>query len=104
MTVIQDVLSALDDPTRRDLLDVLVRRGSATATLLSTELPVTRQAIVQHLGVLDRAQLVSSNRRGRERWYQVRTEGIIETAQWLDELASKWDRRLHAIKQIAEET
>ncbi|WP_231631028.1 proline dehydrogenase family protein [Streptomyces clavuligerus] len=49
------VLSALADPTRRRILDALVRQGSSTATVLAQELPVTRQAIVKHLGVLDRA-------------------------------------------------
>ncbi|WP_197371975.1 ArsR/SmtB family transcription factor, partial [Streptomyces clavuligerus] len=65
------VLSALADPTRRRILDALVRQGSSTATVLAQELPVTRQAIVKHLGVLDRAGLVEVWRQGREARYRV---------------------------------
>jgi DNA-binding transcriptional ArsR family regulator len=46
---IEVVLSALADPTRRLLLDALVAHGSATATMLATEVPVSRQAVVKHL-------------------------------------------------------
>ncbi|MBW4076987.1 MAG: helix-turn-helix transcriptional regulator [Acidobacteria bacterium] len=98
----EEVLSALDDPTRRALLDQLAERGSATATVLSSQLPITRQAVVQHLTVLTKAGLVSGERRGRERWFAVHTEKITETARWLEDLATKWDRRLDTIKQIAE--
>ncbi|MHB1087718.1 MAG: ArsR/SmtB family transcription factor, partial [Acidimicrobiales bacterium] len=98
----EEVISALDDPTRRTLLDELAERGSATATVLSSQLPVTRQAVVQHLSVLTRAGLVAGERRGRERWFTLRTESISETARWLDDLAATWDRRLHSIKRIAE--
>lgn len=102
MSVIEEVLSALDDPTRRALLDQLAERGSATATVLSSQLPISRQAVVQHLTVLGNAGLVSGERRGRERWFAVRTEPITETARWLDDLAAAWDRRLSSIKRIAE--
>lgn len=102
MTVIAEVLGALDDPTRRALLDQLADRGTATATQLSSAMPVTRQAVVQHLTVLANAGLVSGDRRGRERWFTVRTEGVIETARWLDDLAARWDRRLQVIKRLAE--
>ena len=43
--------AAVADPTRRKLLDVLLARGEATATVLATELPVTRQAVAKHLAV-----------------------------------------------------
>lgn len=102
MTVVEDVLGALVDPTRRALLDKLAERGTATATVLASELPVTRQAVVQHLSVLTQAGLVTGNRRGREHWFAVRTEGITDTARWLDGLAAEWDRRLLTIKEIAE--
>ncbi len=51
MTVVEDVLAALADPTRRDLLEQISRRGDATATMLAEDLPITRQAVVQHLAV-----------------------------------------------------
>ena len=102
MTLVDGVIRALDDPTRRALLDDLAHHGTATATSLSSHLPVSRQAVVQHLDVLTRAGLVRGERHGRERRYVLRTEAILETARWLDDLAATWERRLESIKEIAE--
>ena len=50
--------SAVGDPTRRRMLDLLLTDGGGTATTLSQQLPVTRQAVAKHLGVLDQVGLV----------------------------------------------
>lgn len=97
-----EVFVALADPTRRRLLDVLAARGEASATALAARLPVSRQAIVKHLAVLDRAGLVQGSRRGREVRYTVRPERLDATARWLASLAAEWDARLAAIKRLAE--
>jgi DNA-binding transcriptional ArsR family regulator len=96
------VLSALADPTRRDLLERLSKHGNATATVLATELPISRQAVVQHLAVLDAVGLVSGQRAGREHRFEVRTDRLTQAARWMDDLAAQWDLRLSRIKQIAE--
>ena len=98
----EGVLAALADPTRRQILDLLSRHGSGTATSLAAELPVSRQAVVKHLGILDRAGLIEGQRVGREMRYSVRPGRLDETARWLASLASDWDRRLHAVKRLAE--
>lgn len=102
MSVIEEVIGALDDPTRRALLDELASRGEATATQLAASLPITRQAISQHLSFLSEVGLVRGERKGRERWFTVRPERLTETARWLEDLARRWDRRLQTIKEIAE--
>ena len=66
-------------------------------------MPVSRVAVVKHLAVLDRAGLVKGRRRGREVRYVVRPERLEATARLLSTLATEWDRRLVAIKRIAEE-
>ena len=96
------VLAALADPMRRRVLSVLAERGEATATTLATVLPVTRQAVVKHLGVLDRAGLVAGRKTGREMRYLVRPAALDLTARWMDQVAADWSRRLAAIKRIAE--
>ncbi|OLT39057.1 transcriptional regulator [Saccharomonospora sp. CUA-673] len=96
------VLGALADPTRRALLDALAARGQASASVLAADLPVSRQAIVKHLGVLDQAGLVAAERTGREVRYTVRSEALDATASWMSALANQWDRRLEAIKRAAE--
>lgn len=99
---VAEVLSALADPTRRRILDALADRGEATATVLAAELPVSRQAIVKHLGILDRAGLVTGHREGRESRYRVIPERLGITARWMDRVAADWDSRLTAIKRLAE--
>ncbi|MGK5677975.1 ArsR/SmtB family transcription factor [Actinoplanes sp. URMC 104] len=97
-----EVLAALADPTRWHLLDELAARREATATVLATTTPVTRQAVVKHLAVLERAGLVTAQRAGREVHYAVRAERLDETAQWIAAAARRWDERLSAIKHLAE--
>lgn len=100
---VAEVFSALADPTRRRILDALAAHGEATATVLAAELPVSRQAIVKHLGILDRAGLVAGHREGREARYRVIPERLGITARWMDRVAAAWDTRLSAIKRLAEE-
>jgi DNA-binding transcriptional ArsR family regulator len=101
-TSVDAVLGALADPTRRTLLDALSARGQASASALARDLPVSRQAIVKHLGVLEEAGLVSSARAGREVRYSLRSQSLEATARWMAGLAADWDRRLAAIKRTAE--
>ena len=94
--------AAVADPTRRRLLDALLAQGGGTATTLARELPVTRQAVAKHLAVLDRAGLVEGGRQGREVRYVVRPQGLDLAARSMARVAAQWDRRLMAIKRIAE--
>jgi DNA-binding transcriptional ArsR family regulator len=97
-----NVFAALADPTRRQLLDLLAAQGEVTATTLAARLPVSRQAVVKHLAILDAAGLVSGNRVGREVRYSVRPATLDAAARWMAALAADWDRRLANIKRIAE--
>ncbi|WP_405899422.1 metalloregulator ArsR/SmtB family transcription factor [Streptomyces sp. NBC_00727] len=99
---VDSVLGALADPTRRQLLDLLAAQGEATATTLAERLPVSRQAVVKHLAVLEAAGLVSGGRVGREVRYAVRPAALDATARWMASLAAYWDRRLANIKRVAE--
>lgn len=103
-TEISAVLVALADQTRRQLLDALVAEGTASATTLATRLPVSRQAVLKHLNVLTEAGLVESGRVGREVRYQVQPARLDASARWLADLAATWDRRLNALKRLAEST
>jgi DNA-binding transcriptional ArsR family regulator len=102
-TVVDDELwSAVGDPTRRRMLDLLLVDGSATATSLSGRLPVTRQAVAKHLAVLDRAGLVHGVATGRERRYRVDGAQLARAADQLASVGSSWDGRLRRIARIAE--
>jgi DNA-binding transcriptional ArsR family regulator len=102
VTVPDDILAAMADPTRRQLLASLATSGPATATALARRLPITRQAVAKHLAVLLRAGLVTSSKHGRDVRFAVRTDALAQTADWLAQLAAEWDTRLAAIKRIAE--
>ena len=98
-----DLFAALADPTRRRVLDLLAARGEGSASGLAAAMPVSRPAVVKHLTVLDRAGLVESRRRGREVLYSVRPEPLESAARWMKSLAADWDRRLAALKRLAEQ-
>ncbi|MFD0416689.1 ArsR/SmtB family transcription factor [Streptomyces sp. NPDC127108] len=97
-----EVFAALVDPTRRKLLDTLAETDGASASALAHRLPVSRQAIVKHLHVLQAAGLITPEREGRAVVYRVRAAPLEASACWMTELAAVWDRRLAAIKQVAE--
>lgn len=101
MTV-DGVLAALADPMRRHLLDILAAKGEASATSLAREVPVSRQAVLKHLTLLEAAGLVTNRRRGREVLYSVSSQQLAATARWMAGMAAEWDRRLARIKRLAE--
>jgi DNA-binding transcriptional ArsR family regulator len=88
------VFAALADPTRRRLLLQLAEEGPLTATQLAETYPVTRQAVVKHLGALSEAGVVQAQRQGREVQYEVRASSLQDAAAWLTEVEDQWDRRL----------
>lgn len=100
---VETVLAALADPTRRQVLEALAARPAASASALARELPVSRQMVLKHLGVLQDCGLVSSTRAGREVLFQVHTAPLAQTADWLANLAAQWDSRLADLKSRAEQ-
>ena len=99
---LDELWAAVGDPTRLRVLDVILDRGEASATAVAAELPVTRQAVAKHLGVLDRSGLVEARRHGREVRYAVRPQQLEVAARSMASVAAEWDARLAAIKRIAE--
>lgn len=97
-----DLWSAIGDPTRRRMLDLLLSGGTGTATSLSEHLPVTRQAVAKHLAVLDRVGLVHAAPAGREKHFRVDEAQLARAVAQLEEVGSSWDSRLQRIKRLAE--
>ena len=95
------VFAALGDDTRWSILAAL-GEGDASASALAGRLPVSRQAIAKHLGLLEEVGLVEAVRVGREVQYRVIGSQLSATAHRLDAIGAEWDRRLSIIKQIAE--
>lgn len=103
VAVDDELWSAIGDPTRRRMLDLLVNDGTGTATELSHKLPVSRQAISRHLLVLDRAGLVRGSAAGKEHRYRIDEEQLARAITQLNEVSTAWDKRLNRIRKVAEE-
>ena len=93
------VFAALGDPSRRELVRAISDRGSATATELAAELPVTRQAVAKQLAGLAEAGLVVRERRGRETRYALTPEPLAEAMAWMVDVGAEWDERLAALRR-----
>jgi DNA-binding transcriptional ArsR family regulator len=99
MTGMDAVFTALGDPTRRQVLERLSRGGTVTATGLAARLPISRQAVAKHLAALHEANLVSSDRVGRETRYELRPEPLDDAARWIQTVSAEWDDRLEALRR-----
>ncbi|MGW1989228.1 ArsR/SmtB family transcription factor [Embleya sp. NPDC001921] len=84
------------------MLDLLLADGGGTATTLSERLPVTRQAVAKHLGVLERVGLVHVAPAGRARLYRVDEAQLARAVAQLSAVGATWDARLQRIRRIAE--
>jgi DNA-binding transcriptional ArsR family regulator len=98
---LDELFGVLADPTRRQLLERLVHQGPHTATELAADATLTRQGIVKHLQALAEAQLVTSERVGREVRYRATTERLADAVSWLVDNSAKWDRRLDRLRDRA---
>ena len=94
------LFGALSDPTRRQLVERLLTDGPATAPRLAETGPLTRQAVLKHLQVLDSAGLLSRERVGREVRYRVTPEPLTSAVTWIVETAGDWDRRLDRLRRL----
>jgi DNA-binding transcriptional ArsR family regulator len=111
--------AALADETRWAVLEALAGADSVdgtasgtaadaasvglTASALAARLPVTRQAIAKHLGVLEAAGLVESRIVGRERRYRALGAELTALGRRLERIGDAWESRLGRIASIAED-
>jgi DNA-binding transcriptional ArsR family regulator len=97
-----ELWSAIGDPSRRRVLDLLVTNGEASAWSLAEHVPFSRQAVSKHLVVLEEAGLVSRRKQGREVLFHVEADRLDQATRAMADLAAQWDRRLATIKRLAE--
>jgi DNA-binding transcriptional ArsR family regulator len=98
-----DVFRAIADPTRRAILDRL-RAGPAPVNELASEFEQSRPAISKHLRVLRDARLVTEQRAGRERLYQLRPAPLQRVMGWIEGYRSFWQHNLTQLKRYLEDT
>lgn len=95
-----DVLSALGDPTRRRMVEVL-GRGPLSVTRLAEPFDMSLTAIGQHLRVLEECGLVATEKVGRVRTCRLRSEALDALVAWAAQQRSDWDRRLDRLVNLA---
>jgi DNA-binding transcriptional ArsR family regulator len=98
------VFGALADPTRRLMLEALIRDGSTSVPALTAELPITRQAVAKHLSALTCAGLIERERgtKGREVHYRLSPGALGPAASWMRVADAAWAGRLDRLKTSVE--
>ena len=89
-------------PISRRVLDLLVSNSEVSASWLARRVPFSRQAVSKHLVALEKAGLVGRRKQGREVLYRVEADRLDQATAAMADLAAQWDRRLAAIKRLAE--
>ncbi|GAA4590670.1 metalloregulator ArsR/SmtB family transcription factor [Planotetraspora phitsanulokensis] len=87
------VFQALADGTRRDFVARLIR-GPASVSQLAQPLAMSLPAVMQHLQVLEACGLVSSEKVGRVRTYQIDPQVLRTAEEWIARQRTSWDQRL----------
>jgi DNA-binding transcriptional ArsR family regulator len=102
MDAIGSVFTALADPTRRAIL-VRLAQGEATVGVLSRPFEISAPAISRHLKVLEQAELITNERRGKQRVCRLRPDTLAKAKDWLDFSRRFWGASLERLDQHLKE-
>lgn len=95
-----DKFSALADPTRRSIIEMLAKNGPLSATDICERFKVSPPAISQHLKVLREARLVQVEKRAQQRIYQIDPDAMQEVEEWTRQMLQLWDQRFDALDRV----
>jgi DNA-binding transcriptional ArsR family regulator len=96
------IFAALGDETRLHLVARLCGGGPLSIVQLADGAAVSRQAVTKHLHALEQAGLAHSNRIGRERIWELKTDRLAEAQRYLDRISQDWDAALARLKAFVE--
>ncbi|MGE7947503.1 ArsR/SmtB family transcription factor [Lysinibacillus sp. NPDC093688] len=102
LAVKYDVFQAIADPTRRHVLQLLAS-SDKPISLISENFSISRTAVVKHLKILEQAELVSAQKKGREKVYTLHAEKLKEIEDWLQYFDLFWDNKLAKLQSIFED-
>jgi DNA-binding transcriptional ArsR family regulator len=97
------LFAALGDNTRLRLVSRLCDRGPMSITGLTAGFSITRQAVTKHLRMMERAGLVRSARRGREKLWQLHQQRFKDARHYLDRISKQWDDALGRLREFVED-
>jgi DNA-binding transcriptional ArsR family regulator len=95
-----DTFSALADPTRREIMELLANEGALSANDIYAHFPVSPPAVSQHLKVLREAKLVVVEKRAQQRIYRINPEAVQEMEDWARRISRLWNDRFDALDEI----
>ena len=99
--MLDNVLVALSDPTRRAILDRLAA-GEARVTDLAAGFPMSLNAVSKHIQVLERAELILRRRAGRQHFLSRNPRGLEEAAAWMAAETLKWNNAFDRLAKALE--
>jgi DNA-binding transcriptional ArsR family regulator len=97
-----DTFSALSDPTRRSILEMLAKEGRLSASEIGAQFPISPPAVSQHLKVLRQANLVMVEKQAQQRIYRINPDAMLELEDWARQLRELWGRRFDALERVLE--
>src|SRR5258708_24105139 len=95
-----DMFSALAEPTRRNIVELLAKNGQLSATDIYDKFSVSHPEISQDLKVLREANLVQMEKRAQQHLYQINPEKIDELEEWTKKLKKHWDARFDRLDKV----
>jgi DNA-binding transcriptional ArsR family regulator len=98
---LDSTFSALSDPTRRDILERLAD-GPATISELAHPLDISLPGLMKHVRILERAALVTTEKRGRTRHCRLGPARLDDAAEWIQLYRNRWERRLDRLEGYLE--
>ena len=101
--VLDRTFSALSDPTRRDILERLAR-GPASISEIAGPAGISLPGVLKHVHILEEANLVTTEKRGRTRECRLGPEQMEDATAWIESHRREWERRLDRLAAIVERT
>ncbi|RJR14880.1 transcriptional regulator [Candidatus Microgenomates bacterium] len=98
-----DVFSALAEPTRRSIIEMLAASGQLSASQISDKFDITPPAISQHLKVLRDAEVVHVQKKAQQRIYTINTASLHNLEVWAKKINAKWQEKFSALDQVLKE-
>jgi DNA-binding transcriptional ArsR family regulator len=97
-----DVFNALAEPRRRQIVELLARRGGLAVGTLVVAVGLPQPAVSKHLGVLRKVGIVSVDKDGRQRVYRLNSAELKPVYDWVKNFEPFWSQQLERIKERAE--
>ena len=98
-----DVFNAIAEPRRRQIVELLARRGALAVGTLVVALGLPQPAVSKHLGVLRKVGVVAVLKQGKQRVYSLEAEKLKTVHDWIKAFESLWGHQLDRIKERAEQ-